>query len=116
MCHFDPLANFYFLEKDCTEKGGLHASGKCFIVPYLSPSRNLNYERAVAECAKQEALLVEIYDLPQQNAVYDFVQGKMATDWSYVQVWMGMQYNTTVSRHQAFPLDTQPSCREADSV
>lgn len=62
----------------------------------------MDRERAVSECAKTEALLAEIHDRTQENALCDFVASKLSSEVYYVRLWVGMDYMTWVSNLQLF--------------
>lgn len=81
----------------CSQNGGLYHRHKCYTIPHLSSSSNLARKDAVAECAKIGAMLAEIHDRTLQNALHDFVLTKMPSGKSVVELWMGMQYTSSVS-------------------
>lgn len=57
----------------------------------------MNRDEAVSECAKTGALLAEIHDRPQQKALYDFAASKLSSKINFVRLWLGMEYDTSVS-------------------
>lgn len=81
----------------CTLDGGLYYGDKCYTVPYLSPSRNMNHTEAVTECAKTGALMAEILDLTHQDALCDFVSSAFSAEQYYAMLWVGMEYMASVS-------------------